>query len=89
MVMGLVSDYSEVKNWRMQREIQMTNGDSHKQNSASPHAEVVRLQALSKELKINNLVIFLGKRSQDSLPYYYSAAQVVVVPSLPLCRFDA
>jgi len=44
-------------------------------------AEMVRLQALSKELKINNLVIFLGKRSQDSLPYYYSAAQVVVVPS--------
>ncbi|MGD0708292.1 MAG: glycosyltransferase [Anaerolineaceae bacterium] len=43
--------------------------------------EMVRLQALSKELKINDLVIFLGKRSQDSLPYYYSAAQVVVVPS--------
>ena len=44
-------------------------------------AEMVRLQAFSKELKINDLVIFLGKRSQDSLPYYYSAAQVVVVPS--------
>ena len=24
---------------------------------------------------------FLGKRSQDSLPYYYSAAEAVVVPS--------
>jgi D-inositol-3-phosphate glycosyltransferase len=27
------------------------------------------------------VVIFLGKRSQDSLPYYYSAADVVIVPS--------
>jgi len=44
MVMGLVGDYPEVKNWRMQRENRMTNGDSHKPNSASPHAEVARLQ---------------------------------------------
>jgi D-inositol-3-phosphate glycosyltransferase len=27
------------------------------------------------------MIIFLGKRSQDSLPYYYSSAEVVVVPS--------
>ena len=27
------------------------------------------------------MVIFLGKRDQDTLPYYYSAAEVVVVPS--------
>jgi D-inositol-3-phosphate glycosyltransferase len=25
--------------------------------------------------------VFLGKRSQDTLPYYYSAAEVVVMPS--------
>ncbi len=51
---------------------------------ASPenmNAEMKRLQELSTELGINDLIIFLGKRSQDTLPYYYSAAQIVVVPS--------
>jgi D-inositol-3-phosphate glycosyltransferase len=27
------------------------------------------------------MVVFLGKRGQDTLPYYYSAADVVVMPS--------
>jgi D-inositol-3-phosphate glycosyltransferase len=27
------------------------------------------------------MVAFLGKRSQDTLPYYYSASEVVIVPS--------
>jgi len=30
---------------------------------------------------LKDMVALLGKRSQDSLPYYYSAATVVVVPS--------
>ncbi|HVN55520.1 MAG TPA: glycosyltransferase [Anaerolineaceae bacterium] len=44
-------------------------------------AEMSRLQKLSRDLDINDLVIFLGKRDQDMLPYYYSSAEVVVVPS--------
>ncbi len=44
-------------------------------------AEMSRLQAMSHELGIREVVIFLGKQSQDSLPYYYSAAEVVVMPS--------
>jgi D-inositol-3-phosphate glycosyltransferase len=43
--------------------------------------EMARLQKLCQELGIGDTVIFLGKRSQDSLPYYYSAADVVIVPS--------
>ena len=43
--------------------------------------EMARLQALSCELDLNDMVIFLGKRGQDTLPYYYSAAEVVVMPS--------
>ena len=27
------------------------------------------------------MVTFLGQRSQDSLPYYYSAAEMVIMPS--------
>lgn len=44
-------------------------------------AEMVRIQALCHEYGLDELVAFLGKRSQDTLPYYYSAAQAVVVPS--------
>ncbi|MEW6568989.1 MAG: glycosyltransferase [Chloroflexota bacterium] len=44
-------------------------------------AEMSRLQSLSKSLGITSMVTFLGRRDQDTLPYYYSAAEAVVVPS--------
>jgi D-inositol-3-phosphate glycosyltransferase len=44
-------------------------------------AEMARLQQLSRDLKLEHMVIFLGKRNQDTLPYYYSAAEVLVMPS--------
>ncbi len=43
--------------------------------------EMSRLQAMREQYGLTDLVTFLGKRSQDTLPYYYSAAEVVVVPS--------
>ncbi len=45
-------------------------------------AEMMRLQKLCDDLRMGSMVVFLGKRSQDTLPYYYSAAEVVVMPSL-------
>jgi len=51
---------------------------------ASPeemNAEMARLQDMVEDLKIENLVIFLGKQDQKVLPYYYSSAEVVVMPS--------
>ncbi len=45
------------------------------------NAEMLRLKRLTTSLGIDDLVLFLGKRSQDALPYYYSAAEVVIVPS--------
>ena len=45
------------------------------------NAEMARLQDMVEELKIENFVIFLGKQDQQMLPYYYSAAEVVVMPS--------
>lgn len=44
-------------------------------------AEMARLQALREQYGLDDMVAFLGQRDQDSLPYYYSAAEVVVVPS--------
>ena len=47
----------------------------------SMSTEMTRIQALREQYKLQDLVAFLGKRGQDTLPYYYSAAEVVVVPS--------
>jgi D-inositol-3-phosphate glycosyltransferase len=44
-------------------------------------AEMNRLRELTKTYGLDNLVRFMGKRSQDTLPYYYSASVAVVVPS--------
>ena len=52
--------------------------------SASPEemsAEMARLQKLCDDLAVGQTVVFLGKRDQDKLPYYYSAAELVVMPS--------
>ncbi len=43
--------------------------------------EMERVMAIRAQAGLEDLVTFLGKRSQDTLPYYYSAAEVVVVPS--------
>lgn len=43
--------------------------------------EMARLQQLRTDLGIHDLVTFLGAKDQDILPYYYAAAEVVVMPS--------
>jgi D-inositol-3-phosphate glycosyltransferase len=43
--------------------------------------EMQRLQDLCSELGLDDLVLFLGKRDQDSLQYYYSASEMLVMPS--------
>lgn len=44
-------------------------------------SEMVRLQTLCRDLGLDEIVLFLGKHAQQTLPYYYSAAEVVVMPS--------
>jgi D-inositol-3-phosphate glycosyltransferase len=44
-------------------------------------AEMGRLQSLRVQHDLEDMVAFLGRRSQDTLPYYYSAAELVVMPS--------
>ncbi len=56
-------------------------GGEADESSEQLSAEMKRLTRLSDELGLKDVVRFLGKRDQDSLPYYYSAAEVVVVPS--------
>jgi D-inositol-3-phosphate glycosyltransferase len=49
--------------------------------SAEISEEMIHLQKLCDDLTVGKMVAFLGKRGQDTLPYYYSAAEVVVMPS--------
>lgn len=51
---------------------------------ASPeemNTEMARLKKLCADLGLDQSVVFLGMRDQAKLPYYYSAAEVVVMPS--------
>jgi D-inositol-3-phosphate glycosyltransferase len=50
-------------------------GDEHSQS------EMQRLKSLSRSLKIHESVIFLGLVKQEMLPFFYSAADLSVVPS--------
>jgi len=43
--------------------------------------EMVRLKDLCASLGLDESVVFLGKRDQAKLPYFYSAAEVLVMPS--------
>ena len=44
-------------------------------------AEMARLQELRSDLGIHDLVTFLGAKDHKSLPNYYAAAEMVVIPS--------
>lgn len=46
-----------------------------------PDSELARLVELKEELGIGDIVTFLGSRAQAALPFYYSAAAAVVMPS--------
>jgi len=54
-------------------ELEDKNGDESE--------EMKLLDCMREENDLQDTVTFLGKRSQDSLPYYYSAAEMVVMPS--------
>ncbi len=47
----------------------------------SPDAEMARLQQMRSDLGIGDLVTFVGAKDQDVLPYYYAAAEMVIMPS--------
>jgi D-inositol-3-phosphate glycosyltransferase len=56
-------------------------GGDPKPDSELEQAEFERLTQLRAELGIGDLVTFLGAKDQDTLVYYYSSAEMVVMPS--------
>ena len=47
----------------------------------SPDEEMARLQEMRLQLGVGDFVAFLGAKDQTTLPYYYAAAEMVVMPS--------
>jgi len=43
--------------------------------------EMMRLQTLTQELGLSDVVLFLGAKDQTELPLYYAASTVVIMPS--------
>lgn len=56
-------------------------GGDAEESAEHENIEISRIKALSEKYGLSDMVTFLGKKNQDSLPYYYSAAEAVVVPS--------
>ncbi|MBX3063135.1 MAG: glycosyltransferase [Anaerolineae bacterium] len=48
---------------------------------ASEDAEMARLKRRCYELGLSDLVLFLGAKDQDTLNYYYAAAEALIMPS--------
>jgi len=56
-------------------------GGEADESAEHENIEISRIKTLTEKHGLSDLVTFLGKRNQESLPYYYSAAEAVVVPS--------
>ena len=56
-------------------------GGPDENSPVDDNTEMTHVKELTEKFGLSDLVTFLGKKSQDSLPYYYSAAEAVVVPS--------
>jgi len=76
--MAIVAE--DFPHWEDEICVCIVGGDAS-EKPESINAEMERLQTLREELGISDLVTFLGAQAQDTLPSYYSAADMVVVPS--------
>ncbi len=65
---------------RKKLSVTIIGGDPAVSRAEMTH-EMARLQDLRNEYGIGDVVTFLGKRSQDTLAYYYSSADILVMPS--------
>jgi len=75
---GMMAGYGIVN--RQELSVTIVGGDPNVSREEMTD-EMSRLQDLRAEYGIGDIITFLGKREQDTLPYYYSSADVVVMPS--------
>lgn len=75
---GLVKKYNSFEN---KYRVLLIGGDI-KDNGFWKHPEVKRLKELIERKNLSCCIKFIGSRPHNILPYYYSAADVVVMPSV-------
>ena len=56
-------------------------GGDPNESQISADSEMHRLRTLCHDLGLDDMIVFLGKRDQSTLPYYYSAAELLIMPS--------
>lgn len=56
-------------------------GGQKPEDEAAVDAEIEHIHALRRQLGLGDFVRFVGMLSQDDLPHWYNAAEVVIVPS--------
>jgi D-inositol-3-phosphate glycosyltransferase len=59
--------------------IQIVGGDP--EDRTTSNKEMNRLRALCDRLGLNDVVLFIGAKDQTILPYYYNAAEALIMPS--------
>jgi len=80
LLRAMTSVIKDFPRWKGEICVCIVGGDASEKPEVI-NAEMERLRTLREELGLRDLVTFLGAQAQDTLPYYYSAADVVVVPS--------
>jgi len=60
--------------------IMVVGGKIGKKGDSDDKKEISRLKDIAKELKVEKKVLFLGRKDQKKLSYYYSAADIFVTP---------
>jgi len=61
--------------------VMIVGGKIGKKGDPADKKEIARLKDIVKELKIEKKILFLGRRDQRKLRYYYSASDIFVIPS--------
>ncbi|MBI3286878.1 MAG: glycosyltransferase [Chloroflexi bacterium] len=79
LIRAIALGTQKMPNWRGQMCVSIIGGNPNGEENLDE--EIQRLSHLKESLQLGDLVTFLGARDQDSLPHYYSAAEVCVVPS--------
>ncbi len=60
--------------------VMIVGGKIGKRGNISDKKEISRLKNIAKELNIEKRILFLGRRDQKKLRYYYSAGDIFVTP---------
>lgn len=66
---------------RKHLKIVIIGGKIGKRGDKADKKEFHRLENIAKGLKLEDKILFLGRRDQEKLRYYYSSANVCVIPS--------